>query len=118
MNTSELLHKIAADRIVGLETVENYQLKPIRILIDKAAFFISLNNDIYILNTQVLPQSLSSILILSSDNVFDTNRGEYDLMDEYRYQSFTDYLEIETTPVDNFTSFYLEFVKIIPHRKN
>ena len=40
---------------------------------------------------------------------------EYDFMDEYRYQVFTDYIDMKTQSAD-FKPFRLEFVKIIPHR--
>jgi hypothetical protein len=40
---------------------------------------------------------------------------EYEFMDEYRYQVFTDYIDVKTH-TENFQPYRLEFVKIIPHR--
>ncbi len=116
MNTSELLHTLAKDRISGLRTIDNYQLKPVVVLISQSEMSIDLNNDMWILNTKALPKGISQIQMLSSDNVFIASPEEYDLMDEYRYQVFTDYIDLKTI-VDNFQAFRLEFVKIIPHRK-
>ena len=118
MNTSELLHNIAKDRIQGLETVTNYQLKPVIILIEDEHFTIDLNNDIYILNTRSLPAELQTLSLKSSDNVFSASLQEYDLMDEFRYQSFTDYIDVQTSFLNDFTPYRLEFIKVIPHRSN
>lgn len=118
MNTSELLHNIAKDRIDGLETVGSYQLKPIVIAVVSSNQLIELNNDIYILNTRTLPNEMKSISLISSDNIFEASREEYDYMDEFRYQSFCDYLEIKSDFIEAFTPYRLEFVKVIPHRSN
>lgn len=118
MNTSELLHNIAKDRIDGLETVGSYQLKPIVVMVDSFDFVLDLNNDIYILNTRQLPNSMERISLISSDNVFEFSKVEYDYMDEYRYQSFSDYLEIKSQFTNDFIPYRLEFVKVIPHRSN
>lgn len=118
MNTSELLHKIAKDRVQGLETVKEYQLKPIIIPITSEDVSIDLNNDIFILNTRSLPAALQDVSLKSSDNVFEATKEEYDLMDEYRYQSFVDYIDIKTSFQGDFVPFRLEFIKVIPHRSN
>ena len=115
MNTSELLHTIAKDRVAGMRTIDSYQLKPTIIKIIQANFSIDLKNDMWILNTKGLPNHISELELISSDNVFMATPEEYDFMDEYRYQVFTDYIDIKTDS-ENFQPFRLEFVKIIPHR--
>ena len=115
MNTSELLHTIAKDRVTGMRTIDSYQLKPVVVKINQASMSIDLKNDMWILNTKGLPVHVSEIEIISSDNVFTATPEEYDFMDEYRYQVFTDYIDIKTVS-QNFQPFRLEFVKIIPHR--
>lgn len=115
MNTSELLHTIAKDRVSGLRTIDSYQLKPTVIKVTQSNFSIDLKNDMWILNTKGLPYHISEIEIVSSDNVFTATPEEYDFMDEYRYQVFTDYIDIKTDS-ENFIPYRLEFVKIIPHR--
>lgn len=118
MNTSELLHNIAKDRIDGLETVGSYQLKPIVILIDSPSYILDLNNDIYIFNTRSLPEGMDNVSLISSDNIFEVSKKEYGYMDEYRFQSFSDYLEIKSQFTAEFLPYRLEFVKVIPHRSN
>ncbi len=113
--TSELLHTIAKDRINGMLTIDSYQLKPTVIKVDKPNMSLHLDNDMWILNTKALPGHISEIEMISSDNVFVTTKEEYDFMDEYRFQVFTDYLDINTGS-GNFQPYRLEFVKIIPHR--
>jgi hypothetical protein len=115
MNTSELLHTIAKDRVAGMRTIESYQLKPTIIQVTNADMSIDLKNDMWILNTKGLPTHISELELISSDNVFLATPDEYDFMDEYRYQVFTDYIDIKTDTV-NFQPYRLEFVKIIPHR--
>jgi hypothetical protein len=115
MNTSELLHTIAKDRIAGLKTIDSYQLKPMVVQITKQDMPLDLKNDMWILNTQRLPNHIDKIEMVSSDNVFTATPEEYDFMDEYRYQVFTDYIDIKTE-TGNFQPYRLEFVKIIPHR--
>ncbi len=115
MNTSELLHIIAKDRIVGLRTIESYQLKPLVVMVTKPEQSLDLKNDMWILNTQRIPASINELEMTSSDNVFTATPDEYDFMDEYRYQVFTDYIDVKTN-TDNFQPYRLEFVKIIPHR--
>ena len=116
MNTSELLHTIAKDRIDGLRTIDSYQLKSFVVKVDSAIKSIDLKNDMWILNTKSLPIEINELEVISSDNVFTVSPTDYDLMDEYRYQVFTDYIDIKTD-MDNFKPFRLEFIKIIPHRK-
>jgi len=116
MNTSELLHTIAKDRIEGLRTIDSYQLKSHVVKVDSPIKSIDLKNDMWILNTKALPVAINELEIVSSDNVFTVSPTEYDLMDEYRYQVFTDYMDIKTDMGD-FQPFRLEFIKIIPHRK-
>ena len=115
MNTSELLHTIAKDRVAGMRNIDSYQLKPTVIRVTQADLSLDLKNDMWILNTKGLPDSISEIEIVSSDNVFTATPQEYDFMDEYRYQVFTDYIDIKTDS-ENFKPYRLEFVKIIPHR--
>jgi len=115
MNTSELLHIIAKDRVSGMRTIDSYQLKPIVVRVTEPSLSLDLKNDMWILNTKGIPDSISEIEIVSSDNVFTATPDEYDFMDEYRYQVFTDYLDIKTDSA-NFQPYRLEFVKIIPHR--
>jgi len=115
MNTSELLHTIAKDRIEGLRTIDSYQLKPVMITVTSAKHSIDLNNDMWILNTKSLPSSIEEIEMISSDNVFTATPEEYDFMDEFRFRVFTDYIDIETI-AETFKQYRLEFVKIIPHR--
>ena len=115
MNTSELLHTIAKDRVTGMRTIDSYQLKPTIIRVTQADLSLDLKNDMWILNTKGLPNHILEIEIISSDNVFTATPQEYDFMDEYRYQVFTDYLDIKTDS-ENFTPYRLEFIKIIPHR--
>jgi hypothetical protein len=115
MNTSELLHTIAKDRIAGLRTIDSYQLKPIVIRVTSPDMSLDLKNDMWILNTKGLPGSIDELEMISSDNVFTATPEEYDFMDEYRYQVFTDYIDIKTL-AENFKPYRLEFVKIIPHR--
>lgn len=115
MNTSELLHTIAKDRVAGMRTIDSYQLKPTVVKVTKAEMSLDLKNDMWILNTKALPGSIDELEMISSDNVFSATPEEYDLMDEYRYQVFTDYIDIKTQ-TDDFKPFRLEFVKIIPHR--
>ncbi|WP_291861573.1 hypothetical protein [Marinilabilia sp.] len=115
MNTSELLHTIAKDRIAGLRTIDSYQLKPVVVHVTKASQTIDLKNDMWILNTQRLPTSITELEMVSSDNVFTATPEEYEFMDEYRYQVFTDYIDL-ITKAENFRPYRLEFVKIIPHR--
>ena len=109
MNTSELLHTIAKDRISGMRTIDSYQLKPIIVHITEAKQSLNLKNDMWILNTKGLPDHISELELVSSDNVFTATP------DEYRYQVFTDYIDIKTQ-AENFKAFRLEFVKIVPHR--
>ena len=115
MNTSELLHTIARDRINGMYTIDSYQLKPAIIKVDSPQVALDLNNNMWILNTKALPGNISQLEMISSDNVFLSTPEEYGFMDEYRYQVFTDYIDINTLSVD-FIPYRLEFVKIIPHR--
>ncbi len=115
MNTSELLHCIAKDRVAGMRNIDSYQLKPIVVAIVKPKQAIDLKNDIWILNTRYLPDFMKEITLVSSDNVFATSKEEYEFMDEFRYQTFTDYLDIKVE-TEVFKPFRLEFVKIIPHR--
>ncbi len=115
MNTSELLHIIAKDRIDGLRTIDSYQLKPVIIKVTSANQSIDLNNDMWILNTKSLPSSIEEIEMISSDNVFTATPEEYDFMDEFRFRVFTDYIDIKTI-TESFKPYRLEFVKIIPHR--
>lgn len=115
MNTSELLHTIAKDRVAGMRTIDSYQLKPTVISVSNADMSIDLKNDMWILNTRGLPATIEELELVSSDNVFTASPQEYDFMDEYRYQVFTDYIDIKTAAQD-FTPYRLEFVKIIPHR--
>ena len=115
MNTSELLHTIAKDRISGMRTIDSYQLKPIIVHINEAKQSLNLKNDMWILNTKGLPDHISELELVSSDNVFTATPDEYEFMDEYRYQVFTDYIDIKTQ-AENFKAFRLEFVKIVPHR--
>nr|WP_319401768.1 hypothetical protein [uncultured Carboxylicivirga sp.] len=115
MNTSELLHTIAKDRVAGMRTIDSYQLKPTIIQVTNADMSIDLKNDMWILNTKGLPSNISELELISSDNVFIATPDEYDFMDEYRYQVFTDYIDIKTDTA-NFQPYRLEFVKIIPHR--
>jgi hypothetical protein len=115
MNTSELLHTIAKDRVAGMRTIDSYQLKPVVVMVKQADFSLDLKNDMWILNTKCLPNHISEIEVISSDNVFTATPEEYDFMDEYRYQVFTDYIDIKTDS-ENFQPYRLEFVKIIPHR--
>lgn len=113
--TSELLHTIARDRIAGMLTIDSYQLKPTIVRVTGPNVSFDLNNDMWILNTKALPPHIDQMEIISSDNVFVTAKEEYELMDEYRFQVFTDYMDI-TTHSENFRPYRLEFVKIIPHR--
>ena len=76
---------------------------------------IDLKNDMWILNTKGLSASITELELASSDNVFTATPEEYDFMDEFRYQVFTDYIDIKTE-TENFQPYRLEFVKIIPHR--
>ena len=115
MNTSELLHTIAKDRVSGMRTIDSYQLKPTVIKVTAPGMSIDLKNDMWILNTKAIPNHIEQLELVSSDNVFTASPTEYDLMDEYRYQVFTDYIDIKTES-GNFHPFRLEFVKIIPHR--
>lgn len=115
MNTSELLHTIAKDRVAGLRTIDSYQLKPVVVQVTEPDLTIDLKNDMWILNTRGLPGYINELELISSDNVFTATPAEYDLMDEYRYQVFTDYIDIITLS-GGFTPYRLEFVKIIPHR--
>ncbi|MCT4643614.1 MAG: hypothetical protein N4A74_01410 [Carboxylicivirga sp.] len=115
MNTSELLHTIAKDRIAGLRTIDSYQLKPTVIRVTSPDMSLDLKNDLWILNTKGLPGSIDELEMVSSDNVFTATPEEYDFMDEYRYQVFTDYIDLKTQ-AENFKPYRLEFVKIIPHR--
>ena len=115
MNTSELLHRIAKDRIKGMRTIDSYQLIPVIISVDNTDVTVDLKNDIWMLNTRRFPAHLKHVEMISSDNVFTTTNEEYDFMDEFRFQGFTDYLDIKTES-DNFQPYRLEFVKIIPHR--
>lgn len=115
MNTSELLHIIAKDRVAGMRTIDSYQLKPTVIRVTSADMSIDLKNDMWILNTKALATSISELELASSDNVFTATPEEYDFMDEYRYQVFTDYIDIKTD-TENFQPYRLEFIKIIPHR--
>lgn len=115
MNSSELLHTIAKDRIAGLSTIDRYQLKPVMIMVTSQNHSIDLNNDMWILNTKILPITADEIEMISSDNVFRATPEEYDFMDEFRFRVFTDYIDIETI-TENFKPYRLEFVKIIPHR--
>jgi uncharacterized DUF497 family protein len=69
----------------------------------------------WILNTQKIPASINELELVSSDNVFVATPDEYEFMDEYRYQVFTDYIDVKTH-TENFQPYRLEFVKIIPHR--
>ena len=115
MNTSELLHTIAKDRVAGMRTIDSYQLKPAIIRVTSADMSLDLKNDMWILNTRGLPDSITELEIASSDNVFTATPEEYDFMDEFRYQVFTDYIDIKTD-TENFQPYRLEFVKIIPHR--
>ena len=115
MNTSELLHTIAKDRISGMRTIDSYQLKPIIVHITEVKQSLNLKNDMWILNTKGLPDHISELELVSSDNVFTATPDEYEFMDEYRYQVFTDYIDIKTQ-AENFKAFRLEFVKIVPHR--
>jgi predicted PhzF superfamily epimerase YddE/YHI9 len=115
MNTSELLHTIAKDRIAGLRTIDSYQLKPVMITVTSANHSIDLNNDMWILNTKLLPTHIEEIEMISSDNVFTATPEEYDFMDEFRFRVFSDYIDIETI-AETFKPYKLEFVKIIPHR--
>jgi hypothetical protein len=115
MNTSELLHTIARDRVAGMKTIDSYQLKPTVIKITSASMSIDLKNDMWILNTKSLSATITELELVSSDNVFTATPEEYDFMDEYRYQVFTDYIDIKTE-IDKFQAYRLEFVKIIPHR--
>jgi len=115
MNTSELLHTIAKDRVAGMLTIDSYQLKPTVIRIIKANMSLDLKNDMWILNTKGIPANIAELELVSSDNVFTATPQEYDLMDEYRYQVFTDYIDIKTDS-ESFKPYRLEFVKIIPHR--
>jgi hypothetical protein len=115
MNTSELLHTIAKDRISGLRTIDSYQLKPVVVHVSKADQTIYLKNDMWILNTRHLSASIRELEMVSSDNVFTATPEEYEFMDEYRYQVFTDYIDL-TTKAETFRPYRLEFVKIIPHR--
>lgn len=115
MNTSELLHTIAKDRVSGMRTIDSYQLKPTVIKVTEPGMSIDLKNDMWILNTKAIPNHIEQLELVSSDNVFTASPAEYDLMDEYRYQVFTDYIDIKTES-GNFQPFRLEFVKIIPHR--
>jgi hypothetical protein len=62
-----------------------------------------------------MPAHLTQLEMISSDNVFATTKEEYDFMDEFRFQTFTDYIDIKKVS-QNFQPFRLEFVKIIPHR--
>jgi len=116
MNTSELLHTIAKDRIAGLRTIDSYQLKSVVVKVDSAVKSIDLKNDMWILNTKSIPATISELEIISSDNVFTTSPTDYDFLDEYRYQVFTDYMDVKTISND-FQPYRLEFIKIIPHRK-
>ena len=115
MNTSELLHTIAKDRIAGMRTIDSYQLKPTVIRVTEANQTLDLKNDMWILNTKGLPGSIEELELVSSDNVFTASPEEYEFMDEYRYQVFTDYIDIKTN-TESFKPYRLEFVKIIPHR--
>ncbi|MDA3906973.1 MAG: hypothetical protein PF484_12955 [Bacteroidales bacterium] len=115
MNTSELLHNIAKDRVEGMRTIDSFQLKPAVVSITQADMSLDLKNDLWILNTKGIPASIDELEMVSSDNVFTATPEEYDFMDEYRYQVFTDYIDIKTQSND-FKPFRLEFVKIIPHR--
>ncbi|MCT4643890.1 MAG: hypothetical protein N4A74_02805 [Carboxylicivirga sp.] len=115
MNTSELLHTIAKDRVAGMRTIDSYQLKPTVVKITKPDMSLDLKNDMWILNTKGLSASIDELELISSDNVFTASPEEYDFMDEYRYQVFTDYIDIKTQSAD-FKPYRLEFVKIIPHR--
>ena len=115
MNTSELLHTIAKDRVAGMRTIDSYQLKPTVIKVTEHVMSLDLKNDMWILNTKVLPKHIELFELISSDNVFLATPDEYDFMDEYRYQVFTDYIDIKTES-DSFQPYRLEFVKIIPHR--
>ncbi len=115
MNTSELLHTIAKDRVSGMRTIDSYQLKPTVIMVTGSDISLDLKNDMWILNTKGLPSSIDEMELISSDNVFTATPEEYDFMDEYRYQVFTDYIDIKTQ-AESFKPYRLEFVKIIPHR--
>ena len=115
MNTSELLHSIARDRVAGMRTIDSYQLQPVIVRVTQADMSLNLKNDLWILNTKGIPSNIDELEMVSSDNVFTATPEEYDFMDEYRYQVFTDYIDIKTQSSD-FKPFRLEFVKIIPHR--
>ena len=115
MNTSELLHRIAKDRIKGMRTIDSYQLQPVIVDVSAPDVAIDLKNDIWMLNTRFLPDHITTLEMISSDNVFVVTKQEYDFMDEYRFQTFTDYIDIKISS-QNFQPFRLEFVKIIPHR--
>lgn len=84
-------------------------------MVTKPQQSLDLKNDMWILNTQRIPASITEIELISSDNVFTATPDEYDFMDEYRYQVFTDYIDVKTN-TENFQPYRLEFVKIIPHR--
>ncbi len=84
-------------------------------MVTKPEQSLDLKNDMWILNTQRIPAFMTEIELISSDNVFTATPDEYDFMDEYRYQVFTDYIDVKTN-TDHFQPYRLEFVKIIPHR--
>ena len=98
-----------------MQSIDSYQLKPVVVKITQADLSLDLKNDLWILNTKAIPSDIDELEMVSSDNVFTATPEEYDFMDEYRYQVFTDYIDIKTQSAD-FKPYRLEFVKIIPHR--
>lgn len=98
-----------------MRTIDNYQLKPTVVRIQEREQSIDLKNDVWILNTKALPKHLTGLELVSSDNVFQAAPEEYEQMDEYRYRTFSDYIDVKADS-ESFTPFRLEFVKIVPHR--
>lgn len=122
MNTSEILKDLIAQRLEGLEGIDGHKIKPGRIKITSVKQLIQLDSNHYILNTRRLPSWIDGIEFASSDNYFQASPESYDLMDEYRYQLFCDYIDIsisyDTEEHTEFKPFFLEFIKVIPLRNN
>jgi len=96
-----------------------YEHIPTPILVTSPEFEISIGSDIYLLINNKLDLKLLTIIeFISVDNYFRTSKAEFDSLGDAKHQFFSDNLKIITTNYGlTFFPYSLEFIKIVPYKK-
>ncbi len=113
--TSERLQSLIKQKLQVMG-FEKYHAEPFLIPLDQPEKDIVLKNDFLFLNNYLLDIPVTATLQLqSSDNLFITSKIDYETLMDYRYQCFSEQLNITLENYGlSFIPFRLEFIKVTP----